>query len=94
MEFKNPLPYEINISGSANGGFIVQVGCCTCTFSDKNTMLAAIEDYTNDPKKMEEAYNESVPQALARDRARSTAVSGSSRNLSDTNQIEMNLVNQ
>jgi len=63
IEFKNPLPYDIKISGSANGGFILQAGCCTCTFTDKNTMLAAIEDYINDPKGVEEKYNEAMRHA-------------------------------
>ena len=59
MEFGNALPHDINISGSGNKGFIVRVGCCTAVFTDKKEMLNAIEDYINDPKKMEKAYNES-----------------------------------
>jgi len=59
MEFGNALPYEIRISGSHNKGFLVHVGCCMCVFTDKKTMLAAIEDYINDPKKMTLEYNQS-----------------------------------
>ena len=59
MEFGNALPYDIVISGSNNKGFIVKTGCCTSVFTDKKVMLAAIEDYINDPEKMKKAYNES-----------------------------------
>ena len=59
IEFGNVLPHDIHISGSANKGFIVKTGCCTTVFTDKNSMLAAIEDYINDPDKMEKLYNES-----------------------------------
>ena len=61
--FENPLPYDIRIAGSANKGFILNAGCCTCVFTDKKEMLKAIEDYINDPKKMEKAYNESNKHA-------------------------------
>ena len=59
MEFGNALPYDINISGTGNKGFIVRVGCFTGAFTSVKTMLAAIEDYINDPKKMEKEYNNS-----------------------------------
>ncbi len=68
MEFGNALPYDINIRGSHNKGFIVKAGCCTLVFTDKKVMLNAIEDYINDPKKMEEEYNklnkDARPQAV------------------------------
>jgi len=60
MEFGNPLPYDIVITGSNNKGFIVKTGCCTSVFTNKKVMLAAIEDYINDPKKAEKDYNEST----------------------------------
>jgi len=59
MEFKNALPHDINISGSSNNGFIVKAGCCTAVFTDKKAMLNAIEDYINDPEKVEKEYNAS-----------------------------------
>jgi len=59
MEFGNALPHDINISGSSNKGFIVRAGCCTAVFTDKKKMLNAIEDYINDPEKVEKAYNAS-----------------------------------
>ena len=59
MEFGNALPHDINISGSSNRGFIVRAGCCTAVFTDKKEMLNAIEDYINDPAKVEAAYNKS-----------------------------------
>lgn len=57
MEFGNPLPYDIVITGSNNKGFIVKTGCCTSVFTDKKAMLSAIEDYINDPAKAEKEYN-------------------------------------
>jgi len=59
MIFKNPLPYEIHISGSSNDGFIVKVGCCTAVFTSVKEMLAAIEEFINDPDAMEKKYNKS-----------------------------------
>jgi len=71
MEFGNPLPYDINITGSNNKGFIVKTGCCTSVFTDKKEMLAAIADYINDPEKAEKEYaasNKNCPtNALAID---------------------------
>ena len=61
--FENPLPYDIKITGSANRGFILTAGCCTCVFTDKQTMLKTIEDYIDDPKKMEKEYNEAMRHA-------------------------------
>ena len=63
MEFENALPYDINIKGSANKGFIVRAGCCTCVFTDKGKMLDAIDDFIDDPKKMEDSYNEATKHA-------------------------------
>ena len=57
--FGNPLPYDIRITGSANMGFILNCGCCTCTFSDKKEMLKAIEDYIDHPEDMEKKYHDS-----------------------------------
>ncbi len=57
MEFGNALPYDINIRGSHNKGFILKAGCCTLVFTDKKTMLNAIADYINEPEKMEKEYN-------------------------------------
>ena len=61
--FENPLPYDIRISGSANKGFILNAGCCTCVFTDKKEMLDAISDYIDNPKDMEKKYNESNKHA-------------------------------
>ena len=59
IEFGNPLPYDIRIGGSSNQGFIVVVGCATCIYTDKQTMLDAISEYIDDPKKVEQEYNKS-----------------------------------
>jgi len=57
MEFGNVLPYGIKITGSANKGFIVTVGCATCTFTNKTEMLESIGDYIDNPKEVQKAYN-------------------------------------
>jgi len=59
LEFENLVPRQITINGSANKGFIVQCGCCTCVFTDKKEMVNAILDYINDPEKIEKEYNNS-----------------------------------
>jgi hypothetical protein len=61
--FENSLPYDIRISGSANKGFILNVGCCTCVFTNKKEMLNVISDYIDDPKKMEKEYTQSTQNA-------------------------------
>jgi len=57
--FGNPLPYDIHIAGSANMGFILKCGCCTCSFSDKKEMIQAIEQYIDHPEEMEKKYHDS-----------------------------------
>ena len=57
IEFGSPIPYDIRIIGSSNKGFIVNCGCATLTFTDKEKMLDAIRDYLNDPKGVEKVYN-------------------------------------
>ena len=66
LEFENLVPRQITINGSANKGFIVQCGCCTCVFTDKKEMVNAILDYINDPGKIEKEYNNSkkVPMGI------------------------------
>ena len=59
MEFGNVLPYDINIKGSSNKGFIVKTGCSTCVFTDAEEMLKAIDEYIKNPKGLEEEYNKS-----------------------------------
>lgn len=60
LEFENLVPRQIIINGSANKGFIVQCGCCTCVFTDKKEMVNAILDYINEPGKIEKEYNNSM----------------------------------
>jgi hypothetical protein len=66
VKFGRIIPYDINISASSNNGFIVQCGCSTNTFSDKESMLNAIREYISNPEEMEKRYNESnhAPRAV------------------------------
>ena len=63
VEFGMAIPYDIRITGSANKGFILTVGCCTCAFTDIEDVLEAIKEYVKDPKAMEAAYNEAMKHA-------------------------------
>jgi hypothetical protein len=63
IEFQNLLPYDIRLSGSANKGFILIAGCCTCVFTDLDEALDAIREYVEDPKKMEAKYNAAMKHA-------------------------------
>jgi len=69
MEFGKALPYDIRITGSANHGYKVKVGCCECVFSNKEDLKAAFAEYIDDPENMERRYNESnqntEPEAVA-----------------------------
>jgi len=60
IEFGSSIPYDIRITGSGNKGFIVNVGCATCVFSNKTEVLEAIGDYLDNPEQVEKAYNESI----------------------------------
>ena len=60
VDFGIALPNDIRITGSANNGFILTCGCCTCVFTDKAKMVEAILEYIDDPKKMEAKYNSAM----------------------------------
>lgn len=61
MKFEKALPYDINISSSSNMGYIVKVGCSVNVFTNKNDLLVALQEYIDNPKKVEKEYNESFP---------------------------------
>jgi len=67
MKFKRAIPREILIRPSANGGFIVQNGCCEVVFEDKTDLVAALESYLEFPATYEKLYNgmERPPQEEA-----------------------------
>ena len=57
MKFGKAIPCNIRIEATANMGFDVHVGCVHLSFSDKAILLDALADYLNDPKGVEEKYN-------------------------------------
>ena len=59
IEFKKISRYEVNIRHAANGGCIVQIGCCEASFTTPGEMLEALADFYKDPEGMEKKYNES-----------------------------------
>ena len=60
MKFKMAIPYRIEISASENEGFIVQVGCSRLCYTDKKLLLRDLEEYLNDPEKVEKLRNEDL----------------------------------
>ncbi len=89
--FENPLPYDIRICGSANEGFILSVGCCTCVFTDIDEVTKAIKEYVDDPRGMEEKYNQSVrdarPQIVESGYSQQNVMAGGTA-LRHTNEVE------
>jgi len=56
MEFKTVIPREIIIKPTHNNGFIVQTGCCTLCFANKETLVGGLAEYLADPEVHEERY--------------------------------------
>ena len=52
MEFKNVLPHAINISGTMNGGYLMEVGCSRFAYGDSDDMLELLKAYLDDPEGM------------------------------------------
>ena len=69
INFKRISKYDINIRHTANGGCIVNVGCCEASFSNTEDMIEALTEYYKNPDEMEKKYNafagpmEDVPSA-------------------------------
>ena len=59
IEFKKISRYDVNIRHTANGGCIVQIGCCEASFTTPDEMLKALADFYKDPEGMEKKYNAS-----------------------------------
>jgi hypothetical protein len=51
------MKHTIEISPTANKGYIVKVGCCTLCYSTLNDMLDDLGEYFKDPEKVEAEYN-------------------------------------
>ncbi len=60
MEFRELIPYEIRITPSKNGGFIVNVGCCTCVYTSVMEMLEELTKYLESPQQVEKEYNNRI----------------------------------
>ena len=69
------IPYTIQIDGTDNGGFIVQVGCRRLTFRSKESLVDALRGYLGDPQGVTERYAKTFewgqvapfPEAMATD---------------------------
>jgi len=48
LEFKKVLPHDIHITSSANGGYIVTVGCCITVFNTAVELLDVIDAYSDE----------------------------------------------
>ncbi len=52
------IPYTIQIDGTDNGGFIVQVGCRRLTFTSRESLVDALREYLGDPQGVAERFAE------------------------------------
>ena len=57
MEFKSKPMRHIDIRVTANGGYLVQVGCAQFAYTVEEDMISDLADYIRDPKGVEEQYN-------------------------------------
>lgn len=66
MRFRRAIPYDVTISSSANGGYIVRVGCCTAVYTDASVLLSNLADYLYNPEETGKEYNQQFgPQHIA-----------------------------
>lgn len=65
MNFKKAIPYDIAIRPTPNGGFLVEVGCVKLAYSSAREMVLDLEEYLDDPEKVEIRYNMDI-KALGR----------------------------
>jgi len=61
IKFGQAVPYDIKIQASKNNGYIVTVGCGTFVFENNESLIEALRQYLDDPKKAEEEYNKAWP---------------------------------
>lgn len=57
MEFKQKPMRTIEIRATANGGYLVNVGCTNFAYEDEEKMIADLGEYIRDPQGVEEQYN-------------------------------------
>lgn len=57
MEFKQKPMRAIEIKATANGGYLVHVGCTHFAYEDEEKMIADLGEYIRDPQGVEEQYN-------------------------------------
>jgi hypothetical protein len=58
MEFKKRIPHDIHISASANGGFLVQVGCVNLVYVNKDALVSDLNKYLHDPEGVAKVFND------------------------------------
>jgi len=61
MEFKRSLPYGVTINPVNNGGYVVEIGCQTLAYGEKEAvkMVSDLTEYIYNPDKVMEKYNNS-----------------------------------
>jgi len=57
MKLKQDITRSIHIAPADNGGFIAHVGCGSFIFPDKNSLIAGLSDYLDDPEEHENRYH-------------------------------------
>ena len=68
MKLGKVMNHSIMIEPSANNGFLVTVGCGRFTYTDKEELIADLEAFLEDPKRMEVEYNKIQGNALQENR--------------------------
>jgi len=68
VKFKRTLPFDVLISGAANGGYVVRVGCCTMCYgqakAEREALLRDLSQYLLQPIETIEAYENSSAYPL------------------------------
>lgn len=57
MKLGRIIERHISIKPSSNNGLIVTVGCGIFVFADKESFLAALSEYLDNPESYEKQYN-------------------------------------
>lgn len=75
MEFASNPMRQIEIRTTANGGYLVHVGCTYFAYEDKEKLIKDLSEYIRDPEAVEKEYNkhhkaydevERAPRSLGR----------------------------
>lgn len=56
--FKKITEHKITITSSNNGGFIVNVGCCTMVYTSVRSLIYDLGTFLQNPKEVEKKYKE------------------------------------